>query len=119
MDSLNSTNTTDTNNGTISLNTTNTNTDEAITDVEFFPLFFFFDSQWLQDLLNFLLQLIKAVISVPAARKIVTPLFYYFGNFDDLFLYSLHGREYGDAMNSLFEQISSIEAHKWSLISFG
>ena len=73
----------------------------------------------MQDLLNFLIELIKTVISVPAARKIVTPMFYYFGNFDDLYLYSLHDREYGDTMSSLFQQISEIEARKWSLLSFG
>ena len=81
-------------------------------------LFFFFDIQWIYDLLAFLIELVKNIIDVPTARKIVTPLFYYFSNFDDLYLYSLHNREYSDAMNSLFQQIANIENKKWTLLSF-
>lgn len=89
-------------------------TSENISDL----LLFFLDSQLVKDLTKLSMQLTYAAIQIPAARKIATPLFYYFGNFDDLYLYSLHKREYGDTMNSLFSYISGLEANKWSILSF-
>ena len=64
------------------------------------------------------MRMIQTLISIPTARRIVTPVFYYFGNFDDLYLYSLHNRAYGDTMTGLFQQISKIESKKWTLLSF-
>ena len=48
------------------------------------------------------------VISIPAARRIASPLFYYFGNFDDLFLYSFHNRTYSETMKYVFGEINQI-----------
>jgi len=45
-----------------------------------------------------LLNTTKTAISVPGGRKIISPIFYYFGNYDDLSLYKRHFREYGNTM---------------------
>ena len=36
--------------------------------------------------------------SVPSLRRL-SPTFYFFANFDDLYLYSFHDRLYGNVMN--------------------
>ena len=46
-------------------------------------------------------------ISMPSARRII-PLFYYFGSFDDLFLYTYHDRLYNPIMSEVFTHISDI-----------
>jgi hypothetical protein len=40
------------------------------------------------------LNLTKNVISVPSMRKL-SPIFFFFSNFDDLYLYMFHDRLYG------------------------
>lgn len=57
-------------------------------------------------------------MAVPTMRKIL-PIFYYFGNFDDLYLYMYHDRLYGPTMNELFSNINDIETAKWSLVDMG
>lgn len=71
----------------------------------------------LKQLLEFMMSLFKEVIEIPAARGIVTPLFYYFSNFDDFFFYQFHDRTYSETINQLFSHISDIESMKWSLIN--
>lgn len=58
------------------------------------------------------------MISIPGARKVITPFFYYFGIFDDLYLYQFHDRVYGNTMNSVFKEINEIENSKWSVLSY-
>jgi hypothetical protein len=58
------------------------------------------------------------VISFPSARKIA-PIFYYFGNFDDLYLYMYHDRVYGSTMQEVFSHINDIERAKWSVVDMG
>ena len=58
------------------------------------------------------------MISVPAVRKIAS-IFYYFGNFDDLYLYMYHDRLYGPTMQDLFTHINVIENAKWQLFDMG
>lgn len=60
----------------------------------------------------------KYIISIPAARSIM-PIFYYFGNFDDLQLYMYHDRLYGSTMQDIFWHINDIENAKWALIDIG
>jgi hypothetical protein len=57
------------------------------------------------------------LISVPAARCTLKPIFYLFGTFDDLYLYSFHDRKYGNAIKTLFLHINTLENAKWTLIS--
>ena len=57
-------------------------------------------------------------MSIPGARRVVSPVFYYFGIFDDLFLFQYHDREYGQAMRSFFGKINEIELKKWSIIDY-
>jgi hypothetical protein len=57
-------------------------------------------------------------ISIPAARRIVTPLFFYFGIFDDIYLYQFHDRLYGDTMNAVFNMINNVQIAKWSLFNY-
>lgn len=47
------------------------------------------------------------VISVPGMRRLA-PIFYYFGNFDDLQLYLYHDRKYGSVMGELFTKVNEI-----------
>ena len=58
------------------------------------------------------------MISVPSLRRL-SPTFYFFANFDDLYLYSFHDRHYGKVMNELFSELSVIESTKWSLFGYG
>lgn len=49
----------------------------------------------------------KDMMSVPSLRS-VSPTFYFFANFDDLFLYVFHDRLYGDVMTGLFNELTDI-----------
>lgn len=60
----------------------------------------------------------KNIMSVPALRRIC-PIFYFFANFDDLYLYCYHDRLYGNVMTGLFNELSDIEGKKWSLLGYG
>jgi len=51
---------------------------------------------------------LSEMISIPAARSAISPLFYYFGNFDAIYLFMFHDRIYGDTLNSLLGNISQI-----------
>ena len=72
----------------------------------------------MQAFLTFLKMIITKLISIPGARRIISPVFYYFGIFDDLQLYQYHDREYGEVMTSLFETINSVEDQKWKIINY-
>ena len=52
--------------------------------------------------------ILKFSISLPSGRRIVYPLFYFFGNFDDIYLYSFHDGFYGRVAEGLFSDISDI-----------
>ena len=58
-----------------------------------------------QDFISFLSNLLKFSISLPSGRRIVYPLFYFFGNFDDIYLYSFHDAFYGRVAEGLFSDI--------------
>ncbi len=64
-----------------------------------------------------MVEAITQTASMPVARRVATPLFYYFGVFDDLFFYQFHDRTYGPTMTDLFDQINQIEYQKWSIIN--
>ena len=49
------------------------------------------------------------LISVPGARRTVTPLFYYFGIFDDHSFYQFHDRVYSPTMNEFFGNINDVQ----------
>lgn len=83
---------------------------------QLFPIFQ--DYAFLEDLFWFLVNMTKKLISVPAAR-IIAPIFYYFGNFDDLYLYMYHDRLYGSTMKELFMHINVIETAKWQIVNMG
>jgi hypothetical protein len=68
---------------------------------------FLAELSWLEDFFWFILNLTKEVISVPAMRKL-SPIFFYFSSFDDLYLYMFHDRLYGPTMNELFIQVNAI-----------
>jgi hypothetical protein len=57
-------------------------------------------------------------ISIPSARRLVSFLFFYFGIFDDIYLYQFHDRLYGDTMNAVFNIINNIQTTKWSLFNY-
>jgi hypothetical protein len=58
------------------------------------------------------------VITVPGARKAITPFFYYFGVFDDLYLYQFHDRVYGETMNAVLAKVNDIENSKWTVFTY-
>lgn len=58
------------------------------------------------NLLNKFATLTKTIISVPGARRVVSPLFYYFGIFDDIYFYQFQDRVYGQTMNTVFKQLN-------------
>ena len=58
------------------------------------------------------------IIAIPGARRYASPLFYFFGIFDDLFLYQFHDRIFGLTMTAVFENINTIEYKKWSLVNY-
>lgn len=59
----------------------------------------------------------KVMMSVPSLRS-VSPTFYFFATFDDLYLYSFHDRHYGNVIKELFGELSAIENEKWSLFGY-
>lgn len=60
----------------------------------------------------------KVMMGVPSLRS-VSPTFYFFATFDDLYLYSFHDRHYGSVMTELFGELGAIENTKWSLFGYG
>lgn len=54
------------------------------------------------------ISLLAQMISIPAARKFISPAFVYFGIFDDLYLYQFHDRLYGATINDLFSNLNGI-----------
>ena len=109
--STNSSNQTNANSTNSTLNsTTSNNSTNSTTSNNTFPFFPFnpfsnnesfnmflglLESTWTKRIYETAKQITLLTIAVPAARRIASPLFYYFGNFDDLFLYSFHRRAYG------------------------
>lgn len=67
--------------------------------------------------MDFSKQLLQRAASLPSGRRLVYPLFYFFGNFDDLYLYSFHGFYYGRVAEYIFNQIEDIEKAQWSLLN--
>jgi hypothetical protein len=49
---------------------------------------------------------------------VLSPVFYYFCIFDDIYLFQFHDRLYGAAMNNLFANINDIQSKKWSLLDY-
>jgi hypothetical protein len=45
---------------------------------------------------------ISALNSIPGGRKLLKPIFAFFLNFDDLWLYNYHPREYNRVINAIF-----------------
>ncbi len=60
----------------------------------------------------------RALNKVPGVRKILSPIFSFFFNFDDLWLYNYHPRQYNTVFQSLLDTINDIEDEKWELIPF-
>lgn len=56
--------------------------------------------------------------SLPGGRTILKPIFAFFINFDDLWLYIYHPRQYNKVINTIFAITQSLEAEKWKLIPF-
>ena len=69
-------------------------------------------------LYDFLTNYSKKPISVPGARRVLSPLFYYFGVFDDIYFYQFQDREYGETMKAVFSQLNEIQTSKWGVVSY-
>lgn len=65
-----------------------------------------------------MISLLKKLISIPGARRVVSPVFYYFGAFDDIYLFQFHDRVYGETMKAVFATLNDIERSKWSLFDY-
>lgn len=52
------------------------------------------------------MDIIKFLISIPAARRVISPIFYFFGIFDDIYLFQFHDRLYGETMKTVFENLN-------------
>ena len=94
---------------------------QPIDNAAFNDFFWYFSQEFIDFLLfllNILLEMIKTVISVPATRRVVSPLFYYFGVFDDIYFYQFQDRRYGDTMTAVFSELDDIQAKKWSIVSY-
>jgi hypothetical protein len=70
------------------------------------------------DFMKYLKMLMSFLISIPGARRVISPVFYYFGIFDDMFLYQYYNRTYGDTISAFFVNINEIESKKWSIIDY-
>ena len=55
---------------------------------------------------------------MPGARRLISPFFYFFGAFDDLFFYQFHDRNYGVTMTQVLRYINEIEKKKWSAVTY-
>lgn len=48
----------------------------------------------------------------------ISPVFYYFGIFDDIYLFQFHDRVYGETMTAVFTTLNDIESSKWSIFNY-
>jgi len=55
---------------------------------------------------------------VPNSRRLLRPLFSFFSNFDDLWLYNYVNATYNPVMQSTFDLIQKLEEEKWELVKF-
>jgi len=50
----------------------------------------------------------NAFNTVPGSRKVLQPIFTFFVNFDDLWLYNYHEREYDIVVASVFDSVQKL-----------
>ena len=55
---------------------------------------------------------------IPGSRKIIKPVFSFFINFDDIWLYIYHPREYNKVVNTFFAMNEALESEKYKLLPF-
>ena len=53
---------------------------------------------------------------IPGSRKILRPIFMFFGNFDDLWLYNYINTTYDHVIQDTFDSIQKLEDEKWQTI---
>jgi hypothetical protein len=61
---------------------------------------------------------IELLNSLPGSRTIIKPVFSFFVNFDDVWLYIYHQREYNKITNTFFAMNQALETEKWKILPF-
>lgn len=109
------TNTTNiTNNGTLSGNISNWPSNIAVMP---FGAWNQLDGTIWKIILEYLFNLLLLLNKVPGSRRVLRPVFFYYPNLDDIYMYSYHDRLYGPTAQTVLDRLSLLQSNKWELLN--